>query len=218
MRSWRVGLTATHVKALVLLLSVVVVAASTWAMRAQTESVPLLERSPAPIASHASSHQAPSNPPPSASGAGATNAVIQVHVTGQVRRPGVVRLPPGARVHQAITAAGGVTPQAHLGSLNLAAVLGDGAQVVVAGSDADESVVSGQPPTDAGTTGPGSGTNLNTATLAELEELPGVGPVTAGAILAWREQHGRFTTVEELQEVDGIGPKTYAKLAPHVTV
>ncbi|WP_203567154.1 helix-hairpin-helix domain-containing protein [Aestuariimicrobium ganziense] len=142
-------------------------------------------------------------------------------MTGQVRKPGVVRLPTGARVHDAVTAAGGTTGQADLGSLNLAAVVTDGSQVVVGRRGGPSSVVSQAPDADAGGPAgqPGSGKlNINTATVAQLEELPGVGPVTAASIVSWREQHGRFTRIEELQEVDGIGPKTYARLAEHVTV
>jgi competence protein ComEA len=72
--------------------------------------------------------------------------------------------------------------------------------------------------TGAGSTATGATVDLNRAGQPQLEELPGIGPVTAQAILTWRQQHGRFTRVEELQEVDGIGPKTYAQIAPHVRV
>ncbi|HOA89173.1 MAG TPA: helix-hairpin-helix domain-containing protein [Propioniciclava tarda] len=154
--------------------------------------------------------------------AGTPSAVppIQVHVVGAVVHPGVVRLSPGSRVEDAIAAAGGLTPEAQPGQLNLAAVLMDGSQIVI-GTKAQPAgeVRSPQGSSAAsGTAGPGGLVNLNTATVDQLDTLPGVGPVTAQAILAWREKHGKFSRVQELQEVDGIGPKTYAQLAPKVTV
>lgn len=143
-------------------------------------------------------------------------AVVVVHVLGAVVSPGVVRLPEGSRVLDAIAAAGGLTPQAAPGELNLAAVLADGAQLVIG----DQKQPGGElRSTSDGTAGGGTSpakVSLNTATQAQLETLPGVGPVTAQKILAWREQHGRFTRVAELQEVDGIGPKTFAQLEPYV--
>ncbi|MFT4216886.1 MAG: helix-hairpin-helix domain-containing protein [Micropruina sp.] len=141
---------------------------------------------------------------------------LLVHVIGEVRKPGVVSLPEGARVQDAIAAAGGLTRRAEPGDLNLAAPVADGAQLVIGrtGSQLRTS-------TSAGPGGSASGTakiDLNTATADQLDALPGVGPVTAQKILAWRSAHGRFRTVAELQEVDGIGPKTYAEIAPHVRV
>jgi competence protein ComEA len=102
--------------------------------------------------------------------------------------------------------------------LNLAAVLSDGAQVIIGVRGSPQGEVVGS--TSGGTTGSSSNTkvNLNTATSAQLETLPGVGPVTAGRIIAWREAHGKFTTTAELQEVSGIGAKTYAQLEPYVCV
>lgn len=160
-----------------------------------------------------------------ASGGGAVASptpMLVVHVLGAVRKPGVHRLPAGSRVGDAIAAAGGVTPNARPGDMNLAAVLADGVQVKV-GDGRMPSLVGGG---GVGGAGPGAGAggpaaakvNLNTATDADLDALPGVGPVTAKAILGWRTEHGRFTRVDELQEVDGIGPKTYAQLANLVTV
>lgn len=154
--------------------------------------------------------------------------VLQVHVVGAVRSPGVVRVAAGARVHQAITAAGGTTHDAVLGDLNLAAPLNDGEQIVIGRGPGAKSEVrplaggsaggaSGSV-SGAGGTAPGGKVNLNSATLAALDALPGVGPVTAQSIVSWREQHGRFSRVEELQEIDGIGPKTFEKLAPLVSV
>jgi competence protein ComEA len=144
---------------------------------------------------------------------------LVVHVLGAVRHPGLVKLPENSRVQDAIDAAGGLTGRADPSELNLAQPLADGQQVVIGTTgDPTGEVRDGQE------SGAGSGRSatatldLNRANQAQLEELPGIGPVTAGAILTWRQQHGRFSRIEELQEVDGIGPKTYAQIAPHVRV
>jgi competence protein ComEA len=152
-----------------------------------------------------------------------TTGLVVVHVVGQVRRPGLVRLPPGARVADAIAAAGGAKPSADLSGLNLARVLVDGEQVQVLRPG--EAPVAGAPgaATTAGSGAAGSAAsgglvNLNTADLAALDTLPGVGPVLAQRILDWRAEHGRFTSVEELGEVTGIGEKLYAQIRPKVTL
>jgi competence protein ComEA len=153
-------------------------------------------------------------------------AVI-VDVQGLVRRPGVVRLPVGSRVQDALRAAGGAVPGAGTASLNLARVLTDGEQVVVT----KPGVV---PPAGDGAAAPGAGggaaggpaggpagsavVDLNTATLDQLDALPGVGPVLAQRILDWRTEHGRFSSVEELREVNGIGDRRFADLKGRVRV
>lgn len=152
---------------------------------------------------------------------GSEQTPLQVHVLGAVRTPGVVRLAQGSRVQDALEAAGGLTDQARPGELNMAAVVSDGSQILIGTTAKPGGQVRGA--TDAGS---GSGVvgevasrvNLNSATVEQLDTLPGVGPVTAQAIVSWRTKHTRFTRIEELQEVDGIGPKTYAELAPKVTV
>jgi competence protein ComEA len=145
---------------------------------------------------------------------------IVVHVLGAVRRPGLVRLPENSRVQDAIEAAGGLTRRADPGELNLAQLLNDGQQVVIGTTGDPAGEVREQPGSGTGSdsTAIGTAVDLNRANQAQLEELPGIGPVTAQAILTWRQQHRRFSRVEELQEVDGIGPKTYAQIAPHVRV
>jgi competence protein ComEA len=144
---------------------------------------------------------------------------IVVHVLGAVRHPGLIRLPDSSRVQDAIDAAGGFTNSADPGELNLAQLLGDGQQVVIGTRTDPAGEVRDQPGSGRGSGAAATGAlDLNHASQPQLEELPGVGPVTAQAILAWRQQHGRFSRIEELQEVDGIGPKTYAEIAPHVRV
>lgn len=141
-------------------------------------------------------------------------AEVTVDVAGKVRRPGIVVLPAGSRVVDALEAAGGARPGVDLTPLNLARVLVDGEQVLVGVRPAMEvGTASGDPGSQ-----PGALVNLNTADQATLETLPGVGPVTATAILAWRTEHGGFTAVRELVEVDGIGEATLAKLTPLVTL
>lgn len=144
--------------------------------------------------------------------------IVRVHVAGEVLRPGVVTVPEGAIVLDAITAAGGLAPEADPAQLNLAAPVSDGMQVIIGSTDDPRGDVNGASAAVSGdATGRGA-LDLNAATAAELESLPGVGPVMAAAILAWREENGRFTAVEELQEVSGIGPKTFEKLMPLVRV
>lgn len=146
-------------------------------------------------------------------------AEIVVDVQGKVRRPGVVRLPAGSRVLDALRAAGGARSGVPTTSLNLARQLSDGEQVVL---EPAGSVVVGSSGVASAGGGPaaasGGPINLNTATLADLDGLPGVGPVLAQRILAWREEHGRFNSVEELQEVPGIGPSKFADLKDRVRV
>lgn len=153
-------------------------------------------------------------------------AEVVVHVVGQVLRPGLVRLRPGARVADALSGAGGAKAGADLSALNMARVVVDGEQVHV--PKPGEAVP--PPAVSAGGGGgsvlPGgavSGTSpapidLNAADLAALDTLPGVGPVLAQRIIDWRTEHGRFTSVDELGEVSGIGDKLMTQLRPLVRV
>lgn len=136
---------------------------------------------------------------------------LVVQVVGQVRRPGLVTLPPGSRVADAVRLAGGLVRGGSSGALNLARPVVDGEQIVV-GPDAP----AGSAPSGGGASS--DVVDLNTATAEDLDSLPGVGPVTAAKILDWRSAHGRFTAVEQLREVSGIGAKTFERLKPHVRV
>jgi competence protein ComEA len=160
--------------------------------------------------------------------AASAGAMVTVDVEGKVRHPGIVVVPAGSRVTDALAAAGGVARHRLLAGLNLAAVLVDGQQITV-GAPAGGAVPSsvdgdtaggGAAGGSASSAGDAAGAlvNLNTATADELDTLPGVGPVTAQSILEWRQENGSFTSVQELLEVDGIGPKTLEQIAPHATV
>jgi competence protein ComEA len=154
---------------------------------------------------------------------GAANGRVLVDVEGRVRRPGLQRLPAGARVADAVTAAGGTTAGALVASLNLARVLADGEQILVPGPGDPVATPGGAPALGGGGTasvpsGAAAPVDLNAATQDGLDALPGVGPVLAGRIMAWRAQHGRFTSVDELAEVPGIGPKMLERLRPLVRV
>ena len=142
---------------------------------------------------------------------------VAVHVAGRVRRPGLVRLPAGSRVHDAIRAAGGVTAGADLDAVNLARRLTDGEQVRIPGPGDPAPPLA--PGAATGTPGgtPSAPLDLNTATLEQLDALPGVGEVTAGHILAYRSAHP-FTTVDQLLEVPGIGQRRFDQLKDLVTV
>lgn len=131
---------------------------------------------------------------------------LVVHVVGAVRRPGLYRLPDGSRVDDAIRRAGGPKPKAALQLVNLAAPVADGQQVVVPTKGATTDAAAGIP--GAG----GTRVRLNSATLEQLDELPGIGPVTAQKIIDYRTAHGAFGSVDELDAVPGIGPARLAEL------
>jgi len=150
--------------------------------------------------------------------------VLVVDVQGKVRTPGLVRLPPGSRVADALAAAGGARPRADTSALNLARPLLDGEQVRVGLEEVSGPLAAGAAP-PGGVAGaapapsaPAAPLDLNAATFEQLQELPGVGPVLAQRIIDWRIQQGRFTAVEELQEVSGIGEVRYGELRDLVRV
>jgi competence protein ComEA len=154
---------------------------------------------------------------PVASSAPARPALV-VHVVGQVRRPGLYRLRDGARIAEAVRRAGGARARADLAALNLAAPLVDGVQVLVPARV--EGATAATAPT-AGTSGesgvPAGPISLSSATIEELDELPGVGPITAQKIVDYRAEHGPFGSVDDLDAVPGIGPTRIEQLRELVT-
>ncbi|HEU4666339.1 MAG TPA: helix-hairpin-helix domain-containing protein [Arthrobacter sp.] len=220
---WRLG------QRLAVLLGVLSVAAGAWfwwqAASGRPEILPLSGTSPggrmaesAPAGDQGAEGAA--EPARDANRSEPSGSVV-VHVAGAVASPGVVRLPAGSRVHEAIAAAGGGTPAADLDRLNLALAVEDGQKIHVP-REGEEGPAAG--PDGGGEGGGGGGTsadgkiNLNTAGVEELDALPKVGPVLAQRIVDWRKEHGAFKNVEELDAVDGVGPKMLEALLPLVTV
>jgi competence protein ComEA len=138
---------------------------------------------------------------------------LVVHVAGAVARPGLYRLPEGSRIDDAIAEAGGARPKAALDLVNLAAPVADGQQVLVPRAGAAAAAAGGGAAPGAT---PGGKVHLNSATLEQLDGLPGVGPVTAQQILDYRGANGAFRSVEELDAVPGIGPARLEQLLPLV--
>jgi competence protein ComEA len=153
-----------------------------------------------------------------------THAILVVHVVGEVRRPGLYRLRDGARIADAVHRAGGALRDADLAAVNLAAPLVDGVQVVVPAQVEASGVQS--PPSSSGGAGAASGAvvgvtgplvSLSSATVEQLDELPGVGPITAQKIVHYRTEHGPFASVDDLDAVPGIGPTRIEQLRDLVT-
>ncbi|WP_364706686.1 ComEA family DNA-binding protein [Streptomyces ossamyceticus] len=219
----------------VVALSVVLVVAAVfagqqfWAGRTQPVSAPEVVRAGAPTAASApaASFGEEGGGPgagagvPTGAGTSTAGPLIVVDVTGKVRRPGIQRLPAGSRVADALRAAGGVRPGANTDGLNRARLLVDGEQVLVGGpagatgagvgagavAGSGAGAASGAGGTVAGAS-PATPVSLNTATAEQLDTLPGVGPVLAQHIIAYRTEHGGFRSVDELREVNGIGDPT----------
>lgn len=214
----------------VLALTVLLVAAAAfavqhfWVGRVQPVRAPEVVRAAAPYepgerspAAEPTASAGSVGPPGTASTAGAE---IVVDVSGKVRKPGIHRLPAGSRVVDALGAAGGVRPGTNTDGLNRARFLVDGEQVVVGGPapPGAAGAGAGAGPGTAGAAGAGMGAgpsvpvSLNTATVDQLDSLPGVGPVLAQHIVDYRAQHGGFRSVDELREVNGIGERRFADL------
>jgi competence protein ComEA len=139
-------------------------------------------------------------------------AQIYVHVVGAVRRPGLMRVPSGARVADALERAGGPGPRADLTALNLAARVGDGQQIVVPVAGAAGAASGGAPAASAPPGGAATGVHLSTATVEQLDGVDGIGPTLAQRIIEYRDAHGGFRSLAELADVEGIGEKRLATL------
>lgn len=228
---------AAHLAVVALLVAVSLAVGAWHTLRGSVEEAPVaaptLSEPPGDDgASDAAQDEAPAGPAtgdavtepvaPGDATAGAAAAEVVVDVVGKVRRPGIAVLPAGSRVVDALKAAGGARPGVGTDGLNLARPLTDGEQIVVGRSAALTAPPAGAAGASTGApstaASPTALVNLNTADQVALETLPGVGPVTAAAILQWRTEHGGFTAVEELLEVSGIGDATLAEIAPHVTI
>ncbi|MEU7277275.1 ComEA family DNA-binding protein [Streptomyces sp. NPDC045431] len=198
--------------AVVLVVAALVAGRYFWAGRPEAVHAPEVVGAAEPAAAPTPGTAGP--PVPTAS-----PPAVVVDVSGKVRRPGVLRLPAGSRVADALHAAGGVRPGTDVSGLNRARVLMDGEQVLVGVTPAPAGPVSGSGPGgasgQAGAAGAGP-VSLNTATVEQLDALPGVGPVLAQHIVDYRTRHGGFRSVDELREVNGIGDRRFSDLQPLV--
>jgi competence protein ComEA len=185
----------------------------TWLQRPSADPVPVGSSEPVKETADPS----PSPPAVAAPFVGEvadTSTTVVVSVVGQVADPGLVTLAPGSRVADAVEAAGGLLPEADPASVNLAALVADGQQVAVGAPGAPGAAAPGAPAAPA----PGGAVNLNSADVAALDGLPGIGPVLAQRIVEHREQHGPFHQVDDLLDVPGIGPAVLGQLVDAVTV
>jgi competence protein ComEA len=170
----------------------------------------------APVSTDVPPLTAPGAPGGSAVAAAPTvawRAVLVVDVAGAVRRPGLYRLPSGSRIADAVARAGGMSRQAAAASVNLAAPLADGEQVLVPSLAGGAAGVAAA----AGAASPSAPVDLNSATVEQLDALPGIGPVTAQKIVDYRTEHGPFTSVDDLDAIPGIGPARIENLRGLVT-
>ncbi|MFD8800394.1 helix-hairpin-helix domain-containing protein [Streptomyces atroolivaceus] len=209
--------------AVVLVGAAVLAAAHFWSARPEAVRAPdrLTEAAAAQEGgSGATGAQLPGLSPGPAAGprnGAAPSARIVVDVSGKVRRPGIQHLPAGSRVEDALRAAGGVPEGVDVTGLNRARVLTDGEQVAVGLPAAPPPAGgTGAGGATAGQAGPAAPVSLSTATVEQLDTLPGVGPVLAQHIIDYRTEHGGYRSVDELREVDGIGDRRFADLRPLV--
>jgi competence protein ComEA len=210
------------VRALVAIAVLVIVVAGflAWRARARVDPVAVPSFDAAGAAAAGPGAGAGGAGPAAASALASAPASVEVvvAVAGKVRKPGLVRLPPGSRVADALTAAGGADPGVDVSMLNLARKVVDGELILVGVAPSPGMTVPGAPPVGGAAATTGGLVNLNTATLADLDTLPGVGPVLAQRILDARTAQGGFKAVGDLRKVDGIGDARYEQLKALVTV
>jgi competence protein ComEA len=204
---WNPGRSGARALWLAAALAAVVLVGWTWLDRPTVE--PVSSRVPATASAVPSADPAA----PSVGEVADTTSALVVSVVGLVARPGIVTLPPGSRVADAVEAAGGLLPEADPATVNLAAVVTDGQQIAVG--------VTGAQPGPAGSAAAPAASgkvDLNMATTADLDALPGIGPVLAQRIVDYRTQQGPFRSVDELDDVPGIGPAIFGQLVELVAV
>ncbi len=207
---WDPGRSGARSLWLAALVAALLLAGWTWLDRPQVE--------PAPTDPPEETLDVGSEAPTPVGEAAGSSAAVVVSVVGPVARPGLVTLPAGARVADAVEAAGGLLPEADPASVNLAAPLTDGEQIAVALPGAAPAPGGAGAEAAGAAVGASSQLDLNTATAADLDGLPGIGPVLAQRIVDHRSRHGPFTAVDQLDDVPGIGPATAAELAGLVAV
>jgi competence protein ComEA len=203
------------VKALAAVAVAVVVIAAFLAWHSQPHAeVIAASASPSAVLAAGPPQVAPTPAPPSPSA-----STIVVAISGRVKRPGLVHLPPGARVADAIAAAGGALPGTDLSFVNLARKVADGELIVIGVAPSPGTIVDGAGGADDPSAAASGGlVDINTATESQLDTLPGIGPALAQRIIDYRTQHGSFHSVNELQQVPGIGDAKFAEIKDLVTI
>lgn len=149
-----------------------------------------------------------------------TQSSLVIHISGSVQNPGVYHLPPGSRLENAVTAAGGFTAIADQEQINLAGLLMDGQKIHIPAKGENLPAAVPTPTLETGQSSPTifSPIDINSATQQQLESLPGIGPTKAAEIISYRQKNGRFVTIEEILNVPGIGPVLFEKIRPYITV
>jgi competence protein ComEA len=217
-------LSRAEVGGLTAVLIVTLAGAGLWYSRSLPKPIEIVQ-TPAPppvVVTESGSVPVPAPGPSTVSGTVVASTAggrpIIVHVTGWVRRPGVYQFAVGSRVVDAVERAGGAMAKADVSAVNLAAPLADGQQVVVPKKGTTPTAISPGGVVPSASIAPTGLIDVNTAGATELEEISGIGEVLAAAIVAYRDEHGPFTSIDQLEDVSGIGPSTLEEMRDEVTI